>query len=230
LSLHGKTVVITGATGRIGQPLVEACARAGATLAITTRRQAASSKLEQDLQQRGITAAVLPCDLLYEEDVVRAVHRLSQRFGKIDVVINAAITAGPRLSALNYPMDPWREVIATNVNGTFLVCREVLPWMIRQQSGSIINVTDSHAGPRDGKSAAYLVSMQTVDHLTRLLAAEAKGTGVRINAVDIAQLAPPSRTRQQPSDWTETFVWLADDESAEVTGQRIEARAVVKAS
>lgn len=229
MSLRGKTVLVTGATGAIGRPIVEACSQAEATLAITTRRLADSAEIERELLQRGIDAAILPCDLRYEEDVVRMVHRLAQRFGRIDVVINAAVIAGPRLSALDYPVDPWRDVIATNVTGTFLVCREVLPWMIRQRSGSIVNITDSLTGSRGGNSAAYALSMQTVDHLTRLLAGEVKGTGVRVNAVDLGQLSPTSRRHKDSSDWTEPLLWLAGDESINVTGRRIQTKGFVAA-
>jgi NAD(P)-dependent dehydrogenase (short-subunit alcohol dehydrogenase family) len=230
LSLQGKTVLITGATGRIGRPLVEALARADATLAITTRRLENTAGIEHELRDRGISAAILPCDLRYEEDVVRTVHRLTQRFGQIDVVINAAIIAGPRLSAMDYPVDPWREVMATNVTGTFLVCREALPWMIRRGSGSIINVVDGLVGSRGGRSAAYTISMQTVDQLTRHLAGEVKDTCVRVNAVDIGQLALTARGPERKDGWTEPFLWLADEESARVTGQRVQAKGFVRAT
>ena len=228
MSLRGKTVLITGATGTIGRPIVEACSRAEATLAITTRRLADTLEMERELLRRGINAVILPCDLRYEEDVIRLVHRLAQRFGRIDAVINAAIIAGPRLSTVDYPVDPWRDVMATNVTGTFLVCREVLPWMVRQGSGSIINVTDSLAGARGDKSAAYALSMQTVDHLTRLLAGEVKNSGVRVNAVDIGQLSPAARRREGGADWRGPFLWLAGDDSTNVTGRRIQAKGFVK--
>jgi NAD(P)-dependent dehydrogenase (short-subunit alcohol dehydrogenase family) len=230
LSLSGKIVLMTGATGRIGRPLLEAFAKADATVAITTRRFGETAARQQEFHQAGIAATILPCDLRYEEDVVRTVHRVAQQFGRIDVAINAAIVAGPRLNAVDYPIEPWRDVIATNVTGAFLLCREVLPWMIRRQSGSIINITDALAGSRGGKSAAYGISMQTVDSLTRQLAGDVKGTGVRVNAVDIGQLALATRGQTPKSDWTEPFLWLADDESAKVTGQRIQGKGFVRAT
>ena len=228
LSIQGKIVLITGATGRIGRPIVEAFARAEAIVTITTRRFEEAAARQEELRQAGAAATVLPCDLRYEEDVVRTVHRVAQRFGRIDVVINAAIIVGPRLSTVDYPIDPWRDVIATNVTGAFLVCREVLPWMIRRGAGSIVNITDALAGSRGGKSAAYGISMATVDSLTRQLAGDVKGTGVRVNAVDIGQLTLAPRGPAVKSDWTEPFLWLADDESGRVTGQRIQGKGFVR--
>lgn len=227
-SLKNKVVIITGATSPIGQRLVAAFAETGARLALCVRRVSEVDSTERPLLDRGISAMALPCDLRYEEDVVRTVHRIVRRFGSIDTVVNAATVTGPRVALVDYPVDPWRNVLSTNVTGAYLICREVLPWMSRQGYGSIINVISSVAASGRSEWGAYFISSQALDGMTRMLAAEYKGSGIRINAVEIgtpAQLATLDRT---PDSWTDAFLWLAGEQSATTTGQRLRASDFVR--
>ncbi len=145
-SLEDKVVLLTGATGPMGCALLDAFLDADAKLALCVRRMAHLPDLEQRLARRLEHTLIVPCDLRYEENVVRMIHRVVQRFGRIDVIVNAAYILGPLVPIMDYPVDPWRDVLATNLTGTYLVCREALPWMTRQGSGSIINVTTSLTG------------------------------------------------------------------------------------
>jgi NAD(P)-dependent dehydrogenase (short-subunit alcohol dehydrogenase family) len=147
-------------------------------------------------------------------------------------LINAASIAGPRLAVVDYPVDPWRNVIATNVTGAYLVCREVLPWMTRQGSGSIINMTSHVAAPTKSIFGASLVASHGVEGLTQILASELRGSGVRVNTVEVSShhFEPPDPLdplhpiqSEPPTDWTRAFLWLASDESALHSGERIRA-------
>jgi NAD(P)-dependent dehydrogenase (short-subunit alcohol dehydrogenase family) len=221
VGLDGRIVLITGATGPMGRQLVDVFSESSARLALTVRRQNAVDGLQRQFFLRAEPPLVVPCDLRYEEDVVRMVHRVVQRFGHIDVVINAAAILGPTLPLTDYPIDPWRNVLATNLTGAYLVCREVLPWMLRRKAGSIINVTSGLGGAARRDRGAYLVSNHGVDGLTQMLAAEVKDSGVRVNTVDVGRPIKDGRGRTRRRDWTDAFLWLADDASTEKNGQRI---------
>ncbi len=228
VSLKEKVVLITGATGPIGRRLVEVFASAGAQLAVSVRRPHEVDTMERALRPLDVSLMAVPCDLRYEEDVVRMIHRIVRRFGRIDVVVNAASVAGPKLPIVNYPVDPWRNILATNLTGSYLVCREVLPWMDRQGGGSIINVTSNLAGTGRPEWGAYFVSTHAIEGLTRLLASEHRSTGVRINCVDIGEPRSEGPLAADGADWAEAFLWLASDESASINGERICAGKFVK--
>lgn len=221
MSVHGKVILITGATTAMGRQLVGLFLSEGASLAIGVRRMSELVPLRQSMAADEERLFIVPCDVRDEGDVVRTVHRVIRRFGRIDVLINAAAIVGPKTPVVDYPIDPWRNVIATNLTGTYLLCREVLPWMQRQGCGSIINVTSSLTTSARPEWGAYLVSTHSIEGLTRLLAAELKGSGVRVNAVEVA--SPSATGRGDESEWLQAFLWLASDASAAKNGERIRA-------
>ncbi len=223
LSLAGKVVLITGATGAASHGRARAFLDQGAKPVLGVLRSAHILELERELANGETTPMVVPCNLRFEEDVVRLVHRVVHRLGRIDVVVNLATSTGPRLQLIDFPAGPWRDVIETNLTGTFLVCREVLPWMIRQGSGSIINATNCPNPAAQPESGVNLVGSRGIEALTRLLAAELKGTGVRANLLDTHSLRMDSSPDTDHTHWTESFVWLAGDASAEVCGECIRA-------
>lgn len=223
LVLKDKVILMTGVTGKLGRRLAETFSRAGATLALGVRRYEDVLPLERELAARDADAVVFACDLHQEEDVVRMVHRVAHRFRRIDVVVNCAAIVGPQLALAEYPTEPWRNVISTNLTGAFLICREVLPWMMRQGSGSIVNVTNNLAKMAKPEGGAHLVSMRGIEGLTQLLSEELRGSGVRANTVDVGALHLATRTRDLEGDWPEAFVWLASDASRSVNGEQIRA-------
>jgi len=222
LSVAGKVVLITGATGIVGRRLSKAFVEAGARVALCVRRQADVLRLEQDFPDYGIRLFAEVCDLRQEYEVIRLVHRVTHRFNRLDVAVNAASVSGPKAPVMDYPLEPWRNVLATNITGTYLVCREVLPWMNRQGSGSIINVAQGLSSPIRAEWGANAVSSHGVEALTRLLAAEVRGSGVRVNTIELA-MGTADREAAAEADWTQAFLWLASDESANMSGERIRA-------
>ena len=223
LVLKDKVILMTGVTGKMGRRLAECFSAAGAKLALSVRRLEDVLPLEREFAESNIDAALFPCDLHYEDDVVRTVHRVAQRFRRIDAVVNCAAVVGPQLSLAEYPTEPWRNVISTNLTGTFLVCREVVPWMLRQGTGSIVNVTNHLAKTAKAEAGAHLVSMRGIEGLTQLLSEELRGSGVRANTVDVGTLHSATRTRDFEGDWPDAFVWLASDASRGVNGEQIRA-------
>lgn len=229
-SIKGKVVLLTGATGPIGRALVDAFLDAGATLALCVRRMVHLPDLAQRLEEKQDSTMIIPCDLRFEENVVRMIHRIVQRHQRIDVVVNAACLHGPRLALMDYPADPWRDVIATNLTGPYLVCREVLPWMVRARAGSIINITSELTLSMRPNWAALGVSNFGVEGMTRLLATELKSAGIRVNTVDLGMPTSDAEPPALGEGWTDAFLWLASDESEGRTGERIDAAKFVRKS
>ncbi len=220
-SVRDKVVLLTGATGRMGRILVETFLDSGARLALCVRRMANLPELEARLADRGESPMILPCDLRYEENVVRLIHRVVSRFGRIDAILNVAAIHGPKFPVIDYPAEPWRDVFATNVYGVYLVCREALPWMVRQGGGSIVNVTSSLTSQVKTGTGAYLVANHAIEGLTKLLAAELKGTNVRVNCVDVGTMSQDLKPAGPEAAWTHAFLRLVSDETSGRTGERI---------
>ena len=218
--LDDKVVLLTGSTGPMGRRLVDAFIERKARLALCIRRMANLPDLEIALADHRDSTIIVPCDLRYEENVVRLVHRVVHRFGRIDVIINAAAILGPRLTIEDYPADPWRDVIATNVTGPYLVCREALPWMRRQNGGAIINVTTSLTRDTKPKRGAHLVACHALEGLTKLLAAELKDTNIRVNTIDVGRMSEDVQPVAPPEKWLPAFLWAASDECTQ-SGERM---------
>lgn len=222
-SIRDKVVLLTGATSPIGRALARRFLDAGAKLALCVRRTESSLDLQRMLAGRDAETIIVPCDLRHEENVVRLVHRVAQRFGRIDVTINAASISGPSLGIAEYPAEPWCNVMATNLHGTYFVCREVLPWMMRQRAGSIINITSTLTAAPQTRWGACAVSHHAIAELTRLLASELTDSGVRVNTIDVGDPASPPDSSQADAGWTDACLWLAGDDSAGKNGEHIRA-------
>lgn len=106
-----------------------------------------------------------------------------ERFGRIDALVNNSGIAGPTAPLWESSLSEWRDTLDTNVTGTFLCCRAVLPTMIEQESGSIVNVGSISGKRPNAGRAAYAASKTALIGLTRTLALEAGAYGIRVNLV-----------------------------------------------
>jgi len=218
--LTGKSVLITGASRGLGRGLVERFAEEGANVAFCSRRVGDLESLEKNCRERGWNVLAMPCDVRVENAVVRMVHRVWDRFRRIDIVVNAAAIRGPKLSISEHPLDLWRDVVETNLTGAYLVCREVIPYMTQQKSGVIINVADAAGGSLRPFLGAYAASKAGVEGLSSSLAHELKPSNIRVNVVD------PEHTRDlSPGSFADLCLWLASDAAHHVTGQHLKASA-----
>ncbi|HLH73024.1 MAG TPA: SDR family NAD(P)-dependent oxidoreductase, partial [Chloroflexota bacterium] len=147
LRLDGKVALITGGSRGLGLQIAEGLGEAGATVAISARREPGLAEAEEDLRSRGIRCLAATCDITDPDQVQRMVDRVIAEFGGIDILVNnAGATWGARFEEI--PLEAWDKVVRTNVNGTFYVTRAVGLVMIRQgRGGRIINIA-SVAGLR----------------------------------------------------------------------------------
>lgn len=183
----GQVAVISGASAGIGREAALALAARGLRLALLARRPEPLAEVAALALDAGAPDVVVcPCDVREESSVREAVAATLQRFGRIDILLNnAGLSLNGEIDG--YSMADWRTVLDTNLTGTFLLCREVLPTMKAQRSGQILNVS-SGAG-RNGirGMAAYCASKFGVVGLT-----EALGHEVRAFQIRVAVLLPGS--------------------------------------
>lgn len=178
-SLAGKTAIITGAAGAIGSATAALMLERGAKLALVDVEDAKFG----DLADRdGVT--LITADVTDERSVENYVRKAREALGRIDIFFNNAGIEGPVKAIPEYPLDAFRKVFAVNVDGVFLGLRHVLPIMIAQGAGSVIN-SSSVAGLSGAPGmAGYNASKHAVLGLTRVAALEVAAKGVRVNCIN----------------------------------------------
>jgi NAD(P)-dependent dehydrogenase (short-subunit alcohol dehydrogenase family) len=172
--------VVTGAAQGIGRSVAEALADEGYALGLIDLREPAETLASA--AARGADAIWIACDVSIDADVTSAAEGVRERFGRVDVLVN---NAGISLIVPAEETSPeqWRRVLEVNLTGPFLLCRAFGQMMLEEGAGSIVNVA-SIAGLRGvADRAAYNASKHGLVGLTRTLAAEWGGRGVRVSAV-----------------------------------------------
>ncbi|MFL6836239.1 MAG: SDR family NAD(P)-dependent oxidoreductase [Bradyrhizobium sp.] len=182
IRLDGKVAVVTGAAGVIGTATMRLLAERGARIVAVDRK-------EQDLEiaikalPASAEALAITADVTEEDEVADYVRASIDKFGSIDVFYNNAGIEGDIQPITEYPLASFRKVLDVNVVGVFLGMKHVLPVMLRQNKGSVIN-TASIAGLMGAPQiAVYSASKHAVIGLTKSASWECSGTGVRVNCV-----------------------------------------------
>ena len=230
--LEGRVALITGASQGLGRALALAYAKEGASIVINSRSEESIRPVAEEVESLGAEVLALAADVSRSADVEKLVGAATQRFSRIDVLVNNAGLLGPRVAIEEYPEDEWRRVIDANLTGPFLVSKAVIPHM--PGGGSIVNVVSGVSVEGRPKWGAYSVSKFGVEGLTQILSAELRERGIRVNAVDPGGMRTEMRaaaypeedpmTRITPEENTDVFVYLASDESKDVTGERFKAQ------
>lgn len=182
IRLDGRVAVVTGAAGVIGTATIRLLAERGARIVAVDRREQDLQTAIKDLPASAQALAVT-ADVTSEDEVADYVRAAVEKFGTIDVFYNNAGIEGEITPITKYPLEAFRRVIDVNVIGVFLGLKHVLPVMLRQNRGSIIN-TASIAGLIGSPDiAVYSASKHAVIGLTKSAALECSSTGVRVNCV-----------------------------------------------
>jgi NAD(P)-dependent dehydrogenase (short-subunit alcohol dehydrogenase family) len=191
--LGGKTAVITGAGQGIGLACTEALAEAGAKVIIADRDAKVAAQGQADLKAKGFEAEIVILDVTDSAAVTAAAAALVARYGKVDILVNNAGIARSETPAETVTDEHWLNVLDVNLNGTFWCCREFGKHMLAARSGAIVNV-GSMSGfivNKPQEQCYYNASKAAVHHLTKSLAAEWGGRGVRVNAVAPTYIETP---------------------------------------
>lgn len=183
LDLDGRVSIVTGAAGGIGRAVCVALAQAGANVMAVDRDEAGGRETVAMLEAAGGSAGFVRADVSRTDDVAAYVAATVARFGRIDVFMNNAGWQGPVGPLVECPDDAFDAVMAVNVRGVFLGLKHVLPVMIRQKSGAVVNTASVGAFIGSRNLAPYIASKHAVMGLTRTAALEVVRDGVRVNAV-----------------------------------------------
>jgi NAD(P)-dependent dehydrogenase (short-subunit alcohol dehydrogenase family) len=185
-SLKGRVAIVTGASRGLGKEAAEALAEAGASVVLAARRAQWLEPAAREFEQRGFECVACSCDVTDEAHVQNLAAKALESFGRIDILINNAGVswAAPFEEAT---LESWNKVLATNVIGTQLMTRCVLPAMRQHGYGKIVNIA-SVMGlvgmPKDIlEASSYTASKGAIIALTRELAVNYASDGIRVNAI-----------------------------------------------
>ncbi|MCU1692305.1 MAG: family oxidoreductase [Frankiales bacterium] len=239
--LDGKVALVTGAAGGIGSDTSLALAEAGARVVLT---DVAAERLEEvttGLRDKGYDVASVVTDITDEAGVQALVQAAVERFGRIDVLDNNAGATGLASSdrdVVSMDLALWQRSYAINVTGPMLLAKHIVPLMVQNGGGSIINISSGQSLAGDLANTAYAAGKAALNSLTRDLATQYGPQGVRCNAVAPGLIvaeehlaAFPEAFRDMfvdncsvprlgvPRDISNAVVFLASDLAGYITGQ-----------
>ncbi len=239
--LDGRVVIITGSARGIGRAFAVRCAAEGASVVVADIDTDGAHEVAAAITADGGTAFAIGVDIGRFDSAAAMVQAALERFGRLDVLVNnAAMMADvSRRPFDEIPESEWDAMMAVNVRGTWNCCRAAVGPMRRQASGSIVNVASDTILFGVPGLLHYVASKGAIAAMTRSLARELGGDGIRVNTLApgfteteaaLAQEAGVAAVRVQgralkrtevPEDLTGTLVYLASSDSDFVTGQFI---------
>ena len=182
LELSGKVAVVVGGTSGIGRAIAHGFAEAGADVIPTSRRAEQVEAAAQEIEQLGRRSLRVTSDVSDRESLERVLSEAVQAFGKVDILVNSAGRT-KRAPTIDFPEADWNAILDTNLTGTLRSCQVFGKQMLKQESGSIINIASLSTFVALYEVAAYSASKAAVGSLTKSLALEWSGRGVRVNAI-----------------------------------------------
>jgi NAD(P)-dependent dehydrogenase (short-subunit alcohol dehydrogenase family) len=176
--LRGRTALITGATRGIGLAIARAFASEGGNLIVTARDEKSLINLSRELARKKIRVLAHPCDVRDPNSVDDLFRAARREFRSLDILVNNAGIAHPNLPVDQLPYPVWKNVFATNVDGTFLVTQAAL--VLMRRGGTIINNLSIAATRVFSGTAAYNASKHAALGLTNTLREELRPRGIRV--------------------------------------------------
>ena len=246
MSNKKKAAVVTGAGAGIGRSIAICMAKADYAVAVVDVDVDRADRVVQEIRKASLQAEALVCDVGDRAQVFQMMGQAAQAVGEIDVLVNNAgiIHLGP---LADISEEHWRESFRVNVDGVLFCCQAVLPDMIDQQKGNIINIASWNGKLGAPNFSAYSATKAAVISITQSLAREVASSGIRVNAVCPGIIAdtpmrervqtegklyglPPASERAKtipmgrlgkPDDIAKAVLFLASKEAAYMTGQAI---------
>jgi 3-oxoacyl-[acyl-carrier protein] reductase len=235
MSFSGRVAFVTGASQGIGRTCALRLAKEGATVAAAARNQEKLNQLVGEISSAGGRAASFAVDVADEEQIKSAVKAAVAQFGKIDILVNNAGITRDQL-VMRMKRTDWDAVVQTNLTSAYLCIQQVVPSMLKQRWGRIINVTSVFGQMGQAGQANYAASKAGLIGLTMAIAREVGSRSITCNAVapgfiETAMTAVLSEEFKQnavkqiplgrvgtPEDVASAVAFLASDEASYITG------------
>lgn len=182
IDIDDKVALVTGSGRGIGRSIAMALGRAGARVVVASRTATQIEEVARKISENGGEAIALAVDVADEKSVASLFRTIEDRFGKLDILVNnAGIGSFGKIS--EFPVDQFDDIMATNLRGTFLCCRQAMKMMIPRKSGYIINISSVVGFKGYPEQGAYTASKHGIMGLTKTLAVEAQAHGIRVSAI-----------------------------------------------
>lgn len=230
-SMRDHVILITGASRGIGRAVAERCAEAQAQVIIGARDPSDHARLVAEITQAGGRAYGVTLDVTNETEVAHAVAEVIERFGRIDGLVSCAGLIQYHTPVWETSLEDWDRLMRVNVRGTFLCCHHVIPHMVSQGSGRVVNIGSSSARMADDDLGAYTASKWAVAGYTTSLARSVRPHGVRVNGVnpgwvdtDMSRAYQPEGDDawSTPDEIARAVCYLLTDAPRDMTGQFID--------
>jgi len=240
-----KVALVTGSGQGIGRATALRFAQEGADVAIVDINQETAEKVVQEIKALGRDSMAIVANVTRADDCERMVKETMQKFGHLDVVFaNAGVSGGDVVADMT--PEAWDRIINVNLRGVFLTCKFSIPALIESGGGAIVTMSSSMAGwDTSTQGAAYMASKEGVAGLTKSLALQLGGYGIRVNAICPGVIKTrlgfrpgmseteyearyerfakriPLRRVGQPEDVAATVAFLASDDARHITGSAL---------
>jgi 3-oxoacyl-[acyl-carrier protein] reductase len=233
--MSNRTALVTGASRGIGRACAQALAAAGHRVILAARSLDKLQELEQELKSGGAEALVLEIDLSDIQSITTSITKISKEVGRIDILINnAGITKDGLAVRMKQP--DWQVVIDTNLSGAFYAIQQVLPGMMRERWGRVVNISSVVGEMGNPGQANYVASKAGLIGLTKSLAQEVGSRNITVNAIapgfietDMTHILSeelkakmlaqtPLRRMGTPLDIANAVRFLVSDEASFITG------------
>lgn len=177
-----KIVIVTGSGKGIGRGIALAFAKEGATVIVATLGNDEGQEAEREIHALGGQALFVQTDVSSEESIKQMVERVMVTYGRIDVLVNnAGITIFKPL--IEATLDDWEALMNIDLRGVFLCSKYVVPHMMKQGKGAIINISSNHAKATLPHTEIYAAAKAGVNGMTRSMALSLGKSGIRVNAI-----------------------------------------------
>lgn len=242
-ALDEQVVIVTGAGRGIGLGIAESFAKKGAQVIIATKCKSEGQQVEADFLAQGWKGYFIETDVASEASIMRMVDLVVEKFGRVDTLVNnAGITIFKAIEEVT--LEEWDRLIQIDLRGPFLCTKYVLPYMKKQEAGSIINISSNHALATLPHAEIYAAAKGGVNAMTRSMAISLGKDGIRVNAICPGFTDTPHYRQWlseesgnvshqtienlhatqkicSPQDIGSLAVYLASSESAMITGENI---------
>ncbi len=245
MQLKDKVAIITGAGRGLGRSSALAMAREGASIVILSRTPSELAETAGIIKSEGGNVLALKADVSVASDIEEVVNEAISVHGRIDILMNNAAEVGPAQLITEIDEKEWSMIMDINLKGVYLCCRAVVPHMLWQKGGKIINVTSGFAEIVMPPLGAYSISKAALNHMTRIMAEELRAHNIQVNALDpgIMDTSMQEELREMgpevlgealfnqfqtfkeeghlksPDDIAQLAVFLASDSSEGITGE-----------